>query len=151
MEIWVDADSCPRPVREIVQRAAERTGVRALFVANRSIPGVPEGEQLVIVGSGDDAADDYIYDHSDNEDLVITRDIPLAKRLVDRGTSVINDRGDIFTRENVGERLSVRNFMYLLRNTGLLTPTERSFGAKEAQSFANAFDRELTRLVRKSY
>lgn len=151
MKIWVDADSCPRPVREIIVRAAERTGVDARFVANRAVPGVEEGDQLVIVGKGEGAADDYIFDHSDRSDLVVTRDIPLAKRLVDRGTTVVNDRGDVFTTENVGERLSVRNFMYQLRNSGLLMPTEGSFGPKEVQAFANAFDRELTRLMRNGY
>lgn len=151
MKIWVDADSCPRPVREIIKKAAERTGIDARFVANRTIPGVEAGEQLVIVGKEEGAADDYILDHSEQDDLVVTRDIPLAKRLVESGTNVINDRGDLFTKENVGERLSLRNFMYVLRNSGLFLPTERSFGSKEVQSFANAFDRELTRLMRKSY
>lgn len=151
MKIWVDADSCPRPVREIIVRAAERTGVEALFVANRPVPGIEEGAGLVVVGKDEGAADDYIFDHSTVGDLVVTRDIPLAKRLVDRGTTVVNDRGDLFTAENVGERLSVRNFMYQLRSSGLLIPTERSFGAKETQAFANAFDRELTRLLRNSY
>lgn len=149
MTIWVDADSCPRPVREIVQRAALRTGVEAVFVANRAVPGAEgEGVTFVRVGRSAGAADEYIVENSEAEDLIVTRDVPLARRLVDRGATVLNDRGDVFSEENVGERLSVRDFMYELRSRGLVLPSGRSFGRRETQAFANAFDRELTRLLR---
>jgi len=152
LRIWVDADSCPRSVREVIQRASSRTGVEAVFVANRDVPGIdwPQTKFVKVDGS-EGAADDHIFDHSTPHDLVVTRDIPLARRLVERGNTVLNDRGDVFTSENVRERLSLRNFMYHLRSSGLTSPGERSFGAKEVQSFANSFDRELTRLQRGSY
>lgn len=150
LRIWVDADSCPRPVREIIRRAAARTGVGVVFVANRDVPGV-EVNHLVLVGREEGAADAYIIEHSRGEDLVVTRDIPLAKELVDRGNTVLNDRGDVFSTENVGERLALRNFMYQLRASGFTSSTERSFGGREVRSFANSFDRELTRLVQKDY
>jgi hypothetical protein len=150
LRIWVDADSCPRPVREIIQRAVERTGVEAIFVANREIPGV-DSEHLVVVGREEGAADAHIVEHSGQRDLVVTRDIPLAKELVDRGNTVLNDRGEIFSPENVGERLSIRNFMYHLRKSGLLYSTERTYGRRELQAFANSFDKELTRLLRADY
>lgn len=152
LRIWVDADSCPRRVRDVIQRAAARTGVPAVFVANRDVPGIEGAEsKLVKVGRFEGAADEHILEHSTPRDLIVTRDIPLARRLVDRGNTVLNDRGDIFTNENVGERLSLRNFMYHLRSVGLLSVGERSFSAKEVQSFANSFDRELTRLLRNCY
>ncbi|HUX22480.1 MAG TPA: DUF188 domain-containing protein [Spirochaetia bacterium] len=150
LRIWVDADSCPRPVREIIQRAAGRTGVDAIFVANRDIPGVVPAD-LVVVGREEGAADAHILEHSGLRDLVVTRDIPLAKELVDRGRTVLNDRGEIFSPENVGERLSIRNFMYHLRKSGLLHSTERTYGQREQQAFANSFDKELTRLLRADY
>lgn len=149
-KIWVDADSCPRQVRDIVQRAAERTGLDVVFVANREVPGIGS-DHLVVVGKEEGAADAHIVGHSDPRDIIVTRDIPLAKELVDRGNTVLNDRGEVFTPENVGERLSIRNFMYHLRRSGLLSPTERSFGQREVQSFANSFDKELTRLLRGDY
>ncbi len=119
-------------------------------MANRKVPGV-ETESQVLVGRHEGAADSYIVENSQPNDLVVTRDIPLAKQLVDRGNTVLNDRGDVFSPENVGERLSIRNFMYHLRNTGLLFPTERTFGQREVQAFANSFDKELTRLLRGDY
>jgi len=149
MRIWIDADSCPRQVREIVARASQRKGIAAIFVANRAIPVTPaETVHLITVGPGEGSADDYIYGHSEATDLVVTRDIPLAARLIERDMRVLNDRGDLYTRENIRERLSVRDFMHELRANGLVPEKTKHFGQREIKRFADAFDRELSLLRR---
>lgn len=121
-------------------------------MANREVPGTAGNEtQLIRVEKSAEAADRYIIEHSSASDLIVTRDLPLARLLVERGNTVLNDRGDVYSTENVGERLSLRNFMYHLRRQGLVLPAGRSFGRRELQAFANAFDRELTRLLRNDY
>jgi uncharacterized protein YaiI (UPF0178 family) len=134
-------------VREIVARAARSREFRAVFVANRGIP-VPKNAfvSAVIVEKTEGSADEFLCAQAAGGDLVITRDIPLAARLVRQGVRAINDRGDIFTPETISERLSLRNFMKDLRDSGLYASPEGSFGPKEVQLFSNAFDRELTRL-----
>lgn len=149
MTVWVDADSCPRQVRDIVVRAARRTGVRAVFVANRQVPGLDTGNvEFVLCPPGQDAADDHIVLNARPGDLAITRDIPLAARLVEAGVPALNDRGAVYTRENVRERLSVRNFMVGLAMSGLSPDRVNGYGQKELKAFADGFDRELSRLLR---
>lgn len=149
MKIWVDADSCPRQVRDIIQRASERLLLPLVFVANRPIPATKSARlSMIVAEAGPDAADDYIVDHAEPGDLAITRDIPLAKRLVDLDIRVINDRGTVYTAENVGERLSVRNMMLELYRNGLMPERTGQFGKRELQDFSNALDRELSKLTR---
>lgn len=149
MTVWVDADSCPRQVRDIVVRAAKRTGVRAVFVANKKIPGIEgSGAEFVLCSAGADAADDRIVEEAAPGDLAVTRDIPLAARLVDARVPVVNDRGILYTAENVRERLSVRNFMMELNMSGIAPERINSYGPKEVKAFADGFDRELSRLLR---
>jgi len=149
VRVWVDADSCPRVIRDIVVRASQRTHTRATFVANRQVPGIDsESSDFARVPPGDDSADQFILSTAGRGDLVVTRDIPLASKLVDLGICVLNDRGDVYTVENVKERLSVRDFMAELREIGVAEKRGRRFGARETLEFANAFDRELTRLRR---
>ena len=147
MKIWIDADSCPVQIRNIVSKASERRGIKVILAANREIP-VNRHEKIesVIVPEGADSADHYILENSSEGDLVITRDIPFASSLVEKGVNVINDRGDEFTRENMGERLSMRNFMLEMRLSGLKINEEKSFGKKEVQLFSNTFDKILTKL-----
>ena len=149
--VWVDADSCPLKVREIVARAADRRGFSAVFVANRRIP-VRRNPRIVnvLVPAGEGSADAYITGMARTGDLVITRDIPLAADLVEGDVRVINDRGDVFTAENIRERLSVRNYMKSLRDSGLYESPSGGFGPREIRLFADAFDRELTRLQKLS-
>lgn len=149
MKIWVDADSCPKPVREIVERAAKRLSLSLIYTANRKIP-MEENPlfTMVITEAEDQSADLYIVDNVDAGDLVITRDIPLADQLVDKQISVLNDRGVLYTKENIKERLSVRDFMYELREYGGGVERHSSFGPKEKQAFANAFDRELRKMLK---
>lgn len=152
MKIWIDADSCPVQIRNIVSKASERRGIKVILAANREIP-VNRHEKIesVIVPEGADSADHYILENSSKGDLVITRDIPFASSLVEKGVNVINDRGDEFTRENMGERLSMRNFMLEMRLSGLKINEEKSFGKKEVQLFSNTFDKILTKLLKNVY
>lgn len=130
-------------------RASERKGVEAVFVANRPIP-LPNCRTVRMekVGAGQDDADRYIVEHIEEGDLIITRDIPLAALLVGKSVSVLNDRGELYTRENVRERLSVRNFMADLREAGLPQDAPGQLNEKDIRAFANTFDRELVRAMR---
>ncbi len=149
MKIFVDADSCPKLVREAVLRAAKRTGVPAVFAANRTIPGI-EGENITmeICPAKEGAADDFIVLHAAEGDLVITRDVPLASRLVEHAIIAMNDRGRIYTRENIREQLSLRDFMVGLAENGLEYERTASYGKKELKQFAEGFDKTLTKLIR---
>lgn len=148
MKIWVDADSCPKQVRVIIVRAANKKKILAYFVANRPIALIA-GEYLVAVEceKTDQAADNYILERALPGDLVITRDIPLAKQLVDAGITVINDRGEEFNPNTINTRLSIRNFMYELNAAGLKPESTARFNKKDTQKFAACFDTVLHRLL----
>lgn len=151
MVLWVDADSCPRAARDLVCKTGKRLGLPVRFVANHPIPGA-EGLpfEMVLTNASPDAADDYIVESSEPGDLVVTRDIPLAKRLVDRSIPVINDRGVVYTERNINERLSMRNLMLDLYQSGIAPDRTGTYGKKELNEFANALDREVQRLARAS-
>ena len=147
MKILIDADSCPVRVREIIAKAADRRRITALFVAAREIPLPPSSHiQMIQVEAGEDAADREILCLAQKGDLIVTRDIPLAAKLVECGHTVINDRGGHYTKENIRPRLSERNFMAELRSSGLATIKDRSFSSREIHEFAATFDRELSSL-----
>lgn len=147
MTFWVDADSCPRQVRDIVCRAGKRLSAQVVFAANRPVAFSREfSVKMVICQSEKDAADSYIAANAAETDIVITRDIPLARQLVDRNLTVINDRGTLFTKENIGERLSIRNFMLDLFNSGLKPESSKGYSARDAKAFADTFDSAIARL-----
>jgi len=150
LKIWIDADACPRQVKEVVYKASTRTSTSVTLVAN-SFMRVPQGGlvSLVQVDKGADVADFYIVEHVSHEDLVITADIPLAALIVDKNATALNPRGELYTEENVRERLSVRDFMQDLRDSGLQTGGPPPFGVKDKERFANSFNKELTRLINK--
>jgi len=153
MQILVDADSCPRAAREMVLRFSSRLGIKAVFAANRPIPGIqtperPENAQMEICPPGEGSADDRIVALSKPGDLVVTRDLPLAERLVKAGLTVLDDRGRAFTEENVRQLRSVRDFTVNLAESGLGTERIASYGKKELDAFAKSLDRELSRLKR---
>ena len=152
MKIWVDADAAPRDVKEIVARAALRLELPAALVANRRLqtPANNPFVSAVAVPGGPDVADDHIAEHASPGDLAITADIPLAARLVAKGVFTIDPRGEEYTTENIGERLSIRDFMDQLRSTGVETGGPRPFGAQEKRAFANALDRALAKMSRRS-
>jgi uncharacterized protein YaiI (UPF0178 family) len=146
--IFVDADSCPRPARELVVRTAKRKLVKAVFAANRSLP-LETGPEIVmeVCPAGEGSADNRIVELARQGDLVITRDVPLASRLVEKALLVIDDRGRVFTRDNIREFLSLRDFMVELAESGLGMERTASYGRKELKSFADTLDRELRRLL----
>ena len=150
MKIWVDADACPGPVKDIISAAANRRRVETVFVANKSlILASSPFLKLIQVENRPDAADLYIKDHVDEHDLVITQDILLAHSLVASGVTVIDPRGRKYTEDNIGQIVSTRNLMQSLRDSGEISGGPKQFGNKEKQAFAAAFDQELSRLLRK--
>ena len=151
MKLWLDADAAPREVKEVCYRTSERLQLETILVANMRLQ-LPVGYPLlsaVRVDGGPDVADLYIAEHAEKGDVAVTADIPLAALLVPKGVVVIDPRGEEYTEETIGERLSVRNFMEGLRNTGVETGGHPSYGAKDKQNFSNALDRALTRARRR--
>ena len=142
--IWVDADASPKAVKEILYRASERTNIPVTFVANQFLE-VPRSPLIfaVKVASGFDVADNYIVEHSNKGDIAITQDIPLAAELVAKGCVVLNPRGEKYTKENVRERLNMRDFMDSLRSSGVQTGGPEAFSKKDRMTFANALDNVL--------
>ncbi len=151
MKIWVDADAAPRDVKDVIARAALRLELETVLVANHRLrpPANNPFVTAVWVQGGPDVADDHIAENAELGDLAITADIPLASRLVEKGVRTIDPRGTEYSEENIGERLSVRDFMDSLRSTGVETGGPRAYGQKEKQAFAATFDRVLTKLLRK--
>lgn len=147
MRIWVDADSAPRDAKEIVYRTAKRLGIDAIFVANRRLALPVDNPRLssVIVHGGPDVADRHIADNAERGDVVVTHDIPLAAILVEKEVVVVDPRGDVFTKENVGERLSLRNFLEAARAAGIETGGSAPYSPRDRHQFAAALDREVTR------
>jgi len=145
MKIWIDADACPKQVREVVVKAAERRQVPLTFVANKFIP-TPNVDWItsVQVGQGLDVADAHIVEHLDSTDLVVTQDIPLAADVVEKGAMAISLHGETWTAENVREKLSLRDFFTGARESGIITGGPPPYDNKAKQAFANALDRWLT-------
>ncbi|MDR0599937.1 MAG: DUF188 domain-containing protein [Treponema sp.] len=145
MKILVDADSCPAPVRELILRAAERTGIPAFFAANRVIPGVEGRGRMLLCPPGEGSADDRLAGMAGPGDLAVTRDIPLAARLLEAGAAALDDRGRVYTGETIREFLSLRNFTLDLVKNGLDFDRAPGYGKKELKAFADSFDRLLAR------
>ena len=129
-------------------RFSARLGLKTIFAANRKIPGLPGTVRMEICPELEGAADDRIAALAESGDLAVTRDLPLAERLVEAGVTVLDDRGRVFTRENIRQLRSLRDFAVGLANNGMDTERTPSYGKKELTSFANSLDRELTRLIR---
>lgn len=146
MQIWVDADACPQVIKEILFRAAERARVLTTLVANMPLRTPPSDFiRTVRVAQGFDVADHRIAQHVQPGDLVITADIPLAAEVIARGAHALDPRGELYSEDNVRERLAIRNLMQELRSTGALIAGPAPFGPRERQLFANHLDRFLTR------
>jgi uncharacterized protein YaiI (UPF0178 family) len=147
MKLWIDADAAPRDVKDICLRASDRLKLEMILVANQRLQIMPgyTYASAVRVDGGPDVADAYIAEHAVAGDVAITADIPLAALLVPKGVTVLDPRGDEYTAESIGERLSVRNFMDSLRSTGVETGGHGAYSSRDKQKFANALDRALTR------
>ena len=144
-KLWIDADACPRPVKDVVFKASQRLKLEVCLVADRLVGRPPSPlVSTVRVPKGMDQADKYIADKVDAYDIVVTADIPLAAAVVEKGAIALNPRGEQYDPETVGERLSIRDFMAQLRETGVETGGPAPFGPKDKQRFAAALDRLLT-------
>ena len=148
MQIWVDADACPRAIKEILYRAADRVGMQLILVANQPLQ-VPGSRfiRTVQVSAGFDVADNYIVQAVDEGDLVITADIPLAAEVIANGARALNPRGELYTQDNIRERLNMRDFMDTLRGSGVDTGGPAAFSNAERMAFANRLDRLLASLA----
>lgn len=148
-KVWIDADACPRPVKEHVFKATAKLGIQVVLVAN-SYMNVPLSPLIsfIQVDQGADVADNYIADHVNKPDIVITQDIPLAAKIVEFGALAINPRGEAYTEDNISERLSVRDFMQELRDSGVTTSGPAPFNDKDKSLFANSLNRILTKKLK---
>ncbi len=144
--IWVDADACPNVIKEILFRAAERTQTNLVLVANQLVRTPPSSFiKALQVPAGFDVADNRIALAVQPGDLVVTADIPLAAMVVEKGGYALNPRGELYTQDNVKERLTMRNLMGELRNTGVNTGGPPTLSLRDRQAFANQLDRFLSR------
>ena len=147
MKIWIDADACPVVIKEILFRAAERTGVALTLVANQPL-NTPPARNItsVQVSQGFDVADDEIVKRMGAGDLVITSDIPLAAEVIEKGGHALSPRGEMHTTENIGARLNMRDFLDTMRSSGVeMSGGPAAFSQRDKQTFANNLDRFLTK------
>lgn len=146
MKIWVDADACPGVIKDILFRAAERTGIEITLVANHSVPIPPSRHiKFLQVRSGFDVADNEIVKRLDGGDLVITSDIPLAADVIEKGGYALNPRGEMYTANNIKARLNMRDFMDTLRASGIDTGGPAALSQGDRKAFADHLDKFLTR------
>ncbi|MBT8763564.1 YaiI/YqxD family protein [Desulfohalobiaceae bacterium Ax17] len=141
MRIWVDADACPNVIKEILFRAAVRVQVIITLVANRSLR-IPHSRFIknVQVPPGFDVADNHIVQQVRPGDLVITADIPLAAAIIEKGGHALNPRGELYTTDNIRQRLAMRDFGEELRSTGVDTGGPSPFSRRDRQIFASKLD-----------
>jgi len=141
MNIWIDADACPNIIKDILFRAAERAKIETVLVANQAMRLPPSKFiRFVQVDAGLDVADKRIVELMQAGDLVVTADIPLAAAVIDKNGVALNPRGELYTKDNIRERLSMRNFMEELRSGGVMTGGPPALTAKDKQLFANKLD-----------
>ena len=146
MKLWVDADACPKVIRETIVRAAERTGVECTFVANHVVP-VPKRANIhsLQVPAGFDVADNEIVRRVEANDLVITSDIPLADAVISKGAQALSARGELYTKDTIKARLNIRDFMDTMRSSGIQTGGPAALSQTERREFANHLDRILAK------
>ena len=146
MKIWVDADACPNPIKEILFRAAERTGIALVLVANHEVRIKPSRHiSFLRVGAGFDVADNEIVQRLAAGDLVITGDIPLAAEIIDKQALALSPRGELFTADNIKARLSMRDLMESLRSSGVDTGGQAPLNHGDRKDFADQLDRIIKR------
>jgi len=149
MKIWVDADACPNVIKNILFKAAERTQVPCILVANQKIQTPPSSFiSSRQVSQGFDVADDYIVQNIEAGDLAITADIPLAAEIIDKEAIAINPRGEIYNKENIKQRLAMRDFMDQMRGSGIQSGGPATFNQQDRMAFANSLDKLLANKVK---
>ncbi|MDR0322817.1 MAG: DUF188 domain-containing protein [Treponema sp.] len=149
MKILVDADSCPKAARDLVLRRAAKLNLRIIFAANRPIPG-SDAMEMEICSGKENSADDRIVELAEKGDLAVTRDVPLAKRLVEKDVFALDDRGRTFNKENINEILSLRNFTVGLADNGLGIERTANYGKKELKTFADSLEKLLAKAARRN-
>lgn len=148
MKILVDADACPIAAKDILFRVADRTKTEVVLIANQYIKIPPSPFiKMIQVSSGFDVADNEIVNRVEANDLVITADIPLAAEVIDKQAFAINPRGELYDKNNIKQKLNMRDFMDTMRSSGIQTGGQSKYGDKEKQSFANQVDRLVTKLT----
>ncbi|MDH5217518.1 MAG: YaiI/YqxD family protein [Gammaproteobacteria bacterium] len=147
MQIWVDADACPKVIKETLFRAAERMQVATILVANQYLQ-TPNSSYIksVRVDHGFDVADNYIVQNLEKGDLVITADIPLAAEVIEGGAMALNPRGELYSENNIRQRLAMRNFMEEMRSAGQISGGPPTLSQTERREFANQLDRILAKI-----
>lgn len=149
MQIWIDADACPNPIKDVIFRASQRLQIPVILVANQPLNTPPQPWiRSVVVSHGFDEADHYLVEQAQAGDLAITGDIPLAARLIEKQVAVLNTRGEELNKNNIGPRLSMRNFMEDMRGAYQLNSRNAAFSDRDKAEFANALDRLLHKLRR---
>ncbi|CNF18600.1 Uncharacterized BCR%2C YaiI/YqxD family COG1671 [Yersinia rohdei] len=144
MQIWVDADACPNVIKDVLFRAADRTGIMVTLVANQPLKTPPSKFiRTVQVASGFDVADNEIVQRVEKNDLVITADIPLAAEVIEKGGIALNPRGERYTPDTIRERLNMRDFMDTMRASGIQTGGPNILNQRDRQQFANELDKWL--------
>jgi len=150
VQIWVDADACPKAIKDILFRAAERSSITTTLVANQHLATPPSRFiKMLRVHHGFDVADNEIVNRLNPGDLVITGDIPLASEVIAKGGHAINPRGERYTKDTIMERLNMRDFMDSLRASGIATGGPAALSPRDIQAFANQLDAFLTQQTRK--
>lgn len=149
MNIWVDADACPKAIKEILFRVADRIQRPLTLVANQALHTPPSPNiRAIQVAAGFDVADNYIVQHVEAGDIVISQDIPLAAELIEKGAFVLNTRGEQLTKNNIGQRLNMRDFLETMRSSGEHTGGPPPFSNADKQKFANTLDRLIAKLLK---
>lgn len=150
MQVWVDADACPTEAKDVLYNVVRRIGLPLTLVANSPM-GYPRSDfiRFQLVKAGADVADQYIVDELEAGDLVVTGDIPLADNAIRKGALVIDPRGEVLDKNNIGSRLATRNFLEEFRAAGVQTGGPPPYSAKDKQKFANAVDRFMAKLLRR--
>lgn len=147
MQIWVDADACPKVVKEILFRVAERTKVQVTLVANQSLSTPPSAFiKSIRVSAGFDVADNYIVQQVEKNDLIITADIPLAAEVIEKGGHALNPRGELYSTETIKQKLVMRDLMDELRGTGEVTGGPPPLNQRDRREFANQLDRFVEKM-----
>lgn len=148
MKIMVDADACPRHIKEILLRAANRTKCEIIFVANQPLNIMSTTLiKVVKVERGFDVADNYIVENVEKNTLVITADIPLAAQVIEKGAIALNPRGELYHADMIRQRLTMRNFMDEMRSSGIHTGGSKPMSKSDIQKFSNALDTYLAKYI----